>query len=116
MHIANPTYDAVFRFMMEDEEVYRPIIRRLRMASENEDIRIEMEMEDDYLKDLQDRERLIAKQQKEIEDKEKALEDRDKIIEDKEKIIEDKEKALADRDKTIEELKRQLAAAQNSNS
>ncbi|MDR0566013.1 MAG: hypothetical protein LBG47_03100, partial [Prevotellaceae bacterium] len=68
---------------------------------ENEDIRIEMEMEDDYLKDLQDRERLIAKQQKEIEDRDKT--------------IEDKEKALEDRDKIIEELKRQLAAAKNKN-
>jgi hypothetical protein len=45
------------------------------MASESEDIRVEMEMEDDYLKDLQDRERLIAKQQKIIEDKDKIIEE-----------------------------------------
>ena len=74
-------------------EPYRPIIRRLRMASESEDIRIEMEMEDDYLKELQDKERLIAKQQKEMDD-------RDKVIEDQEKIIEDLKKQLASKNKS----------------
>jgi tetratricopeptide (TPR) repeat protein len=84
-------------------EMYRPIIRRLRMASESEDIRVEMEMEDDYLKDLQDRERLIAKQQKIIEDKDKALEDKDKALEDKDKALEDKDKALEDKNKALED-------------
>jgi hypothetical protein len=37
------------------------------MASENEQIQIEMEMEDDYFQELEDRERLIAKQAKMIE-------------------------------------------------
>ncbi|MDR2026461.1 MAG: hypothetical protein LBQ01_02745, partial [Prevotellaceae bacterium] len=36
---------------------YRSVIRRLRMAGESEEIQIEMEMEDDYIKELQDRER-----------------------------------------------------------
>jgi hypothetical protein len=66
-------------------ERYRPLIRRLRMASESEDIQIEMEMEmemeDDILKELQDKERFIAQQRKTIEEKNKALEEKDKTIE-----------------------------------
>jgi hypothetical protein len=41
----------------------------------------DMEMEDDYFQELEDRERLIAKQAKIIEEKDKALEEKDKIIE-----------------------------------
>jgi hypothetical protein len=67
----------------EDEfpEEHARIIRRLRMACESEDVQLEMEMEDDILKELQDKER----------------------------VIEEKDKALEERDKTIEELKRQLS-------
>jgi hypothetical protein len=68
-------------------ESYRPIIRRLRMAYESEDVQTEMQMEDDYMQELIDKERLIG---------------------EKEKIIEEQEKALREKDKDIEELKRQL--------
>ncbi|MDR2042555.1 MAG: hypothetical protein LBP98_09630, partial [Tannerella sp.] len=61
-------------------EACRPVIRRLRMAGESEDIQIEMEMEDDYLKELQDRERMITQQSKVIEEKDKALEEKDRQI------------------------------------
>ena len=46
----------------EDEfpEEYRTIIRRLRMASENDEVQIQMEMEDDFMKELQDKERLLS--------------------------------------------------------
>ncbi|MDR1121614.1 MAG: hypothetical protein LBM08_11940 [Dysgonamonadaceae bacterium] len=47
-------------------EMYRPIVRRLRIAAESGDIQIEMEMEDDYLKELQDKERKIAQKEKEL--------------------------------------------------
>ncbi|MDR0612706.1 MAG: hypothetical protein LBG45_04385, partial [Dysgonamonadaceae bacterium] len=56
-------------------ERYRSIIRRLRMACESEDIQIEMEMEDDILKELQDKERFIAQQRKDIEEKDKTIEE-----------------------------------------
>jgi hypothetical protein len=61
-------------------EIYRPVIRRLRMAYESEDIQIEMEMEDDFLKELQDKERFIEQQKKMIEEKDKTIEEKDKAI------------------------------------
>jgi hypothetical protein len=53
----NRTEDHHILNMDEDvfPEEYHPIIHRLRMAIENEDLQIEMKMEDDYLKELQDR-------------------------------------------------------------
>ena len=104
-------------------ENYRPVIRRLRMASESEQIQIEMEMEDDYLKELQDKEREIAQKEKAIEEKDKtikeqgkaieekdkALEKKDKALEEKDKALEEKDKALEEKDRLIEELKKQLA-------
>jgi hypothetical protein len=97
-------------------EQYRPIIRRLRMASESEQIQIEMEMEDDYLKELRDKERKIAQREKiieeqgkTIEEQGKALEEKDKALEKQEKELEKQGKALEEKDRVIEELKKQLA-------
>jgi hypothetical protein len=93
-------------------ERYRPLIRRLRMSSESEDIQIEMEMEDDILKELQDKERFIAQQRKTIEEQGKALEEKDKTLEKQDKTLEEQGKALEEKDKTIEALKEQLAKIQ----
>ena len=90
-------------------ENYRPVIRRLRMASESEQIQIEMEMEDDYLKELQDKEREIAQKEKAIEEKDKTIKEQGKAIEEKDKALEEKDKALEEKDRLIEELKKQLA-------
>jgi hypothetical protein len=83
-------------------EQYRDVIRRLRMACESEDIQIEMEMEDDYLKELQDKERHIAQQ-------EKTIEEQGKTIEEQGKALEEKNKALEEKNKMIEELKKRLS-------
>jgi DNA repair exonuclease SbcCD ATPase subunit len=98
-------------------EKYRPIIRRLRMASESEDMQIEMEMEDDYLKELQDKERAIEEKDKTIEEQGKALAEQGKALKEKDEAlaeqgetIEEQEKALEEKDRAIEELRQQLAA------
>jgi hypothetical protein len=103
---------------------YRPIIRRLRMASESEDMQIEMEMEDDYLKELQDNERTIAEQRKALKEKDEALAEQSETITEQVKALKEKDEALAEqgetiveqvkaleeKDRAIEELRRQLAA------
>ncbi|MDR2692572.1 MAG: hypothetical protein LBB73_09890, partial [Dysgonamonadaceae bacterium] len=107
-------------------EPYRPVIRRLRMAAESEDIQIEMEMEDDYLKELQDKEREIEdkdktieeqrealeEQREALEEQREALEEQKKVIEAQEKAFEEQRKALEEQRKAIEELKKQLAEKQ----
>ena len=96
-------------------EAYRPIVRRLRMAAESEDVRTEMEMEDDYLKELQDKERLaeergliIEEQKKEIEEKDKTLAVKDKVIEKKDKALKEKDKTLEIKDKALKEKNKTL--------
>jgi hypothetical protein len=95
-------------------EHYRPIIRRLRMASESENIQIEMEMEDDYLKELQDKERFIDEQGRMLAEKTKALEEKDKALGEKDKVLEEKDKVLEEKDKALEELRKQLAELRKS--
>ena len=96
-------------------EQYRPVIRRLRMACESEDIQVEMEMEDDYLAELQDKERDIARQgkeikeqKKEIKEQKKAIEEQKKAIEEQKNAIEEQKKAIEEQQKIIEELKKQV--------
>jgi hypothetical protein len=100
-------------------EIYRPIIRRLRIAAESEDIQIEMEMEDDYLQELQDRERKLAEekkitreQRKALKEKDKALKEQGKVLKERGKAFEEKNKALEEQKKAMEELKKQLSEMQ----
>ncbi|MBF0224028.1 MAG: hypothetical protein HQK76_01120 [Desulfobacterales bacterium] len=73
---------------------YRIIIRRLQKAISEKIVRKTMDVEDEILAELENKERAIAK--KEL------------VIEEKNKIIEEKDKALEEKDKEIEELKRKL--------
>ncbi|MDR3198759.1 MAG: hypothetical protein LBU34_12900 [Planctomycetaceae bacterium] len=90
----------------EYPETCRPIIRRLRMASGNEDVQAEMEMEDDFMKELQEKEHSVTKHKEALKESKKALKEKDKTIEEKNKTIEENKKALEEKDKKIEEEKK----------
>jgi hypothetical protein len=100
-----------------DDETFpencRHIIRRLRMAYESEEIQREMELEDDIMEELQDKERLIAHKDKIIEENRKALNEKDKIIEEKEKALNKNRKALNEKDKIIDEKDRLIYELKN---
>jgi len=89
-------------------EEYRQIIRRLRKAMEDPNKRREMELEDDVVKELQDKERQIEKMGKTIADKDQTIADKDQTIADKDQTIADKDQTIADKDRTIADLERQL--------
>jgi hypothetical protein len=80
---------------------YRDIMRRLRKAMEDPQKRREMELEDDIIRELQDKERQIAESAKKIHEMGQAIAGKDKTIADKDKTIADKDKAIADLEKTI---------------
>jgi len=101
-------------------EAYRVIMRRLRKAMEDPAKRREMELEDDIIKELQDKERQIERLIEEkaktivvkdqiIADKDQIIADKDQALADKDQALADKDQALADKDQTIEELKRLIA-------
>ena len=77
-------------------EEYKIIIRRLRKAMEDPKKRREMELEDEIVKELQDRERMI--------------EQKEKVIVVLNQTIADKDQTIADKDQTIAELEKELAA------
>jgi len=77
-------------------EEYQQIIRRLRRAMEDPKKRGEMDLEDDILKELQDKEREIEEKGREIEEKNKTIVDMGKTIADNAKTIAELEKKLAE--------------------
>ena len=92
-------------------EKYRHIIRKLLEAYASKKVRIEMQMEDDYLKELlikdeliTQQDELIAKNKQEIAEKDKALEEKDKTIEEKDKSLAENAKTIAEQNKLIAEL------------
>jgi hypothetical protein len=89
-------------------EKYRPLIRRLQRAIAEPQVRKTMDIEDEILEDLQDKEREIAKKDKALAAKDKALEAKDKALEAKDKALEEKDKTIKEKDKLIEELKEKL--------
>jgi hypothetical protein len=93
---------------------YHPVIRRLRMASENDDMQIEMEMEDDYLEELRDREREVARNKKVIEAQSKTLKEQSNALKQKDRTIEQKDRTIEEKDKALEDLRRQLAEIQKT--
>ena len=82
-------------------ESYRFIIRRLQLAITEPKMLKRMDLEDEIIRELENKERHIAKLAKDLEDKNKALANKDKIVESQ-------NKALANKDKIIEDLRKQL--------
>jgi hypothetical protein len=107
----NLTDDKHILDINEDDfpDEYRDIIRRLRKAGESKRMRMKMEIEDDVLKELQDKERIIAQKDKALEEKDKVIEEKDKVIEEKDKALEEKDKVLEEKDKVLEEKEVALA-------
>jgi len=98
--------DSTKHILDVDEEIfpeeYRQIIRRLRKAMEDQDKRREMELEDEIVKEIQDKER-------QIEQMSKTIADKDQTIADKDQTIADKDQTIADKDQTIAELEKKIA-------
>jgi hypothetical protein len=82
------------------EEDYPPkfhgVIRRLIKAVSEPQVRETMEVEDDYLEDLEDMERMVAK-------KDAVIEEKDAVIVEKDAVIVEKDAALVEKDAVIEE-------------
>jgi len=102
-------------------EKYHPLIRRLKMAAVDVELREQMIDEDlivEYLKDLErigrmkerketeakiaEKDKVIEEKDKEIEENKKELEEKDKELEEKDKELEEKDKELEEKDKLID--------------
>jgi hypothetical protein len=79
---------------------YQRLIRRLQRAIAESTIRKTMDVEDDYLDYLEDKERMIEYQEQIIEEKNRKLKEKDQKLEKKNQLI-------AEQNRLIEQLKKQ---------
>ena len=109
-------------FLKLNEEAYpeefKQILRRLRKAAVSEKICEDMDLEDDILRELENKERFILQQKNIIEEKERALteknqtlEENKKTLEENKKVLEEKDKALEEKDKALEESQKRMYKA-----
>ena len=96
-------------------EKFKPIIRRLNMATASNEIRQQMEAEDEIIEELQGLERIIEEQNEflaekdsTIAEKDNALAKKDNTIAEKDNTIAEKDNALAEQQKLIENLMQEL--------
>jgi alpha-galactosidase/6-phospho-beta-glucosidase family protein len=68
-------------------EEYRHIIRKLREAYESQQVREEMQMEDDYINELLMKDEIIAENQKTIAENQKTIAEKDIRIAELEKLL-----------------------------
>jgi hypothetical protein len=80
---------------------FRSLIRRLQRAVEEPKIRKTMDIEDEVLQELENKERAIY-------NRDQLLKEKDKLIENNKKAIEEKDKTIEEKERLIQELKRQL--------
>lgn len=75
-------------------EEYRPLIRRLQRAIEEPKVRKTMDVEDEVLEELENKERAIFKRDELIKDQGMALKEKEKSLLEKEKTIEEKDRII----------------------
>jgi len=87
------------------EEDYPPkfhsVIRRLIKAISEPDVRETMEVEDDYLEEMEDMERVLAEKESVIAEKESVIAEKESALAEKESALAEKESALAEKDDVI---------------
>jgi hypothetical protein len=85
-------FEASTRHVIEvdelEEEEFEPIMRRLYKANADDQIRVQMDVEDEILQELADKDRFIANMAKQVEDakivKEEALKEKEEALKEKE--------------------------------
>ena len=97
-------------FINESEypEKFKPIIRRLHMATASHEIRQQMEAEDEIIEELQELERVIEEKNEALAEKDNALAENKKKLAEKDNALAEKDNALAEQKRIIEKLKQEL--------
>jgi hypothetical protein len=90
-------------------EKFKPIIRRLHMASASHEIRQKMEAEDEIVEELQTLEREIEEKNEALAEHKKLLAEKDSALAEKDNTIAEKDSALAEKDNAIAEKDNALA-------
>ena len=84
-------------------EKFQGVIRRLIKAICEPDVRETMDVEDDYLEDLEDMERMVAKKEAAIAAKDAVIVEKDAVIVEKDAVIVEKDAVIVEKDAVIVE-------------
>lgn len=87
---------------------FRDIVRKLQKAVVDEEIQNTMDVEDEILDVLCDREREIEDLKEALSEKDNVITEKDNVIVEKENVIIEKDKALVEQEKEIKRLKKML--------
>ena len=98
--IANPIYDIVFKYLMEDNAEMQLILRRLLMAATNADMRMDMNVEDEYYSIIESRETEIMQLDRRLAEHRVALSEAKKIISQSEQLSQ-KDEQLSEKDEQL---------------
>ena len=87
-----------------DDEV-KCVVHRLLKAAAAPNVRRAMEIEDEILSEIEDRDTTIMMKNKEIEQKEQEIEQKEQVIEQNKQVIEQKEQVIEQKEQVIEQNK-----------
>jgi len=93
-------------------EKFKPIIRRLHMATASHEIRQQMEAEDEIIEELQTLERVIEEKNEALAENIKKLAEKDNALAEKDNALAEKDNALAEKDNALAEKDNVLAEQQ----
>ena len=107
MKVANPIYDIVFKYMMEDERIARTfnkacendaemehILRRLTMAAADVDMRLKMNAEEIYFSAIEKRDTEILVRDRQLAEKQAQLNEQESMLRATSKMLLDAGKSL----------------------
>ncbi|MBQ6063585.1 MAG: hypothetical protein IJK87_08130, partial [Prevotella sp.] len=104
--------------LYENDEEMKPILHRLLMAAADADVRMDMNVEDEYYSAIESRDteimlntKKIAEQRARIKEKDKQLEEKDAQLEEREALIKDKDALIKDKDAQLAEMLRKSILA-----
>ena len=89
-------------------EGYQDVLRRLQRAYAQPEVRSTMDIEDEVVSALLEKDRQLEAKDRALEEQAKALEEQAKALEEERRAREEQAKAMEDQARLIEELKRQL--------
>ena len=96
-----------------DDEV-KCVVHRLLKAAAAPNVRRAMEIEDEILSEIEDRDTTIMMKNKEIEQKEQLIEQKEQVIEQKEQVIEQKEQVIEQKEQVIRSMIKMLCKNETS--
>lgn len=89
-------------------EEFREVIRKLQKAVVDEEIQNTMDIEDEIIEELSEREREIENLKDKISENKKQLNEKDKALNEKDQALNEKDQALSEKEHEIERLKKLL--------